>query len=391
MEAFTTKNTATELLENLSEKSPAPMSAWKTRDFGNVRSPIPSTPRAVDLEVKTDIDIRGGSRESTSGFPERSTFEENPGLMARAARGKKRDIINSVAGYNEVASKWVTLCDNMHYLVETTLETGQKLPNTVAGLEKACEQYAVLATARRMVQQGFAVLQRGINTLMKQNPQLAAQLRSVLKSVMDNQAKVLQKFDGPMKKLNHFFIANQSKMPKLTQSGQAMAQIGKVLAAAGLVNTAIDAAANSPAQTTVGKIVNGALEGFMGFLLGEASGGLSFFDGLTGSNVAGILNTAVATFVATGEAAITGNMEALRLVEEKSRKGDYGLVIRDANKLGNTISGLIDTAGDVIGFAMQNRRTLEGIMTAAQKGDSTTAGNLSANLGYSIAERYFQK
>jgi len=367
------------------------MSVLRTRNIDGMHIPTLSTLRSVNLDVKPDIDIRGGSGESTTGFSKENTFEnplEDPGLMARAARGTKREAIKSAAKFNDTLKDWVAFGDTVVATLELGLGLREKLSNTAEGAKKALSQRASLLVAREMVKRGFETIHAAITQLVQQNPKLAPQLSPLLQTLSNRLGSLMKKFDGPLNRIQHFIIANKSKLDKLPPRDKALGAIGDSLAVAGAVTGGVSVAANSPAQTLAGKVINGLLDGLIGFLFNKANGTIATLDGFMGSNISNALAGTVAMMVAGGEAAVTGDITGLLEVANRLEKKEYGGILNAAYNSGKVLDKTINTVNAAI-ESLKNPVGLRAFVEAAMRGEHGVLGTVGTSLGFTLGQMVF--
>ncbi|HEX5747436.1 MAG TPA: hypothetical protein VFZ09_14420 [Archangium sp.] len=280
------------------------------------------------------------------GFSGESRFEV---ADARAGGAEKKTPLEQAAELSSTVNTWGGAAGSLLYGLDKKLNIGAKLQNTQQGVNTALNNRAHLAVGRELVERGYdKTIQQTKNLLnnpaVKKDPQLMGRLQKQLQIATQSKAKALKPFDTSLRRMDDFLAANKSKLANLSKQSKALGVIGDSLTAAGAATNGFSVAANSPAQTQAGKIVDGVLAGVTNYLFGKGPGlaGIGAVDAVTGQHISNALNGVVGTAVTLAEAGITGDTKGLEELARKSQSGDYGIFLQAGNAAGNAITTLGD-------------------------------------------------
>ncbi len=306
----------------------------------------PAKPAATEKPAaKNQLARQPGGADGRSGFEVASadvkgagkTVKPNPLEQASKVSG----LINQVGGF----------AGAVHYALDKKFNLEGRVQTTAAGLEKALNDRAHIATGRRLVAQGFDKSIGQINNLLKnpvvkKHPEVAKRLQGQLQTVQNLKAQKLAPFDKALGRLNTAIQANAPKLASLSKHAQAMKLVGDALTLTGAVTNGVSAGINSPAQTRVGKVVDGLLSGIANQALGKApgAGAVGALDAVTGQHISNALNGSIGTAVTVAEAVITRDTRGLEELVRKSQAGDYGALFQGASGAGQAIASLGDPA-----------------------------------------------
>jgi LysM repeat protein len=270
-----------------------------------------------------------------------------PTLIAKADENPLQQAANVSSNVNT----WGGYAGALHYKLNQTLNLESKLQNTQDGVNTALKQRANIAVGRELVSRGFdKTIQQTTrllnNPIVQKDAGLVSRLQNQLQIAKHAKADALKPFNASIDRLNHFLIANGSKLTSLSKQAKAFAAIGDTLTIAGGVTNGFSVAVNSPATTQAGKVVDGILAGVVNVGFGKATplAGIGAVDALTGQNVANSLNGVVATAVTVTEATLTGDTQGLKSLAEKTQNGDYGAFLQAGNAAGNALVSLESAA-----------------------------------------------
>jgi LysM repeat protein len=266
-----------------------------------------------------------------------------PTLIAKADENPLQQAANISSNINT----WGGYAGALHYKLNQTLNLEGKLQNTQAGVDTALKQRANIAVGRELVSRGFdKTIQQTTsllnNPIVQKDAGLVSRLQNQLRIATQAKADALKPFNASIDRLNHFLIANGSKLANLSKQAKAFAAIGDTLTYAGGITNGFSVAVNSPATTQAGKVVDGILAGVVNVGFGKATplAGIGAVDAITGQNVANSLNGVVATAVTVTEATLTGDTQGLRNLAAKTQNGDYGAFLQAGNAAGNALVSL---------------------------------------------------
>jgi hypothetical protein len=319
------------------------MSVSNVGNAGNVRTPTlptePPKPKPPAPEVKA----------RTPGFSGDSSFQVADARAKGAEKAEQKTPLQQASDVSSTINSWGGAAGSLLYALDKKLNIGARLQNTQQGVNTALNNRANIAVGRELVERGFDKTIGQINNLLKnptvqKHPKVVAQLRSQLQVATRLKADKLKPFDSALRRMDDFLAANKSKLANLSKQARALGAIGDALTAAGAATNGFSVAANSPAQTRAGKVVDGVLAGVTNYLFGKGPGlaGLGAADAVTGQHVSNALNGVVGTAVTMAEAAVTGDTAGLEALASKSQNGDYGIFLQAGNAAGNAIASLGD-------------------------------------------------
>jgi hypothetical protein len=301
---------------------------------------------------------------------------------APAPRVDAAEALRQAAAISSQINTWSGWAGTLHAGMTRNLDQG-RLPNTQWGVDTALRQRADLTVGRQMVSRGFDQTTQQItrllnNPIVQKDAALVGRLQNQLRTALQLKGDALKPYDASIRHLNQFLSRNQPLLANLSKASKAYAAIGDTLVVVGGVTNGFSVAANSPATTQTGKVIDGVLAGAVNAAFGKTPtmGPIGAVDAITGQNVANTLNGVVAGTVLFAEMILTNDTRGYSNFAAKAQKGDYGAFLQAGNAAGNAI------------VSLENPATRERFVQDAAAGNYGPFAQFGNALGEGLANLY---